>query len=440
MNIIYYNITKYIHKIRSEYLKSSFITSTANIIQAFIGIIRNKILIYLLGPNALGLYGQINQIFFSISNFFGFISSLGAVNLIAEVKEDKNKIKKIMGTFLSLQLILVFLFYISLGFINYNNLFLGINKYNNLLYIVLISIPIYAVIANVSNVYFLGFIKYGKWTKFKIVTNIINISIFVFLIFIFSTKGIFYYFSGISIVIVVYFILIIDRYMGIKYFFSIHFEKEYIKNFISYGGILTSLSLLNMSVLLNLRKIIIAEHGLTENAYFQVGYALSNYYLPLLTNGIWFYIYPKFSEKKLSFIEEKTILIKTIKEILLIGIIISITIIVFSKYIILILYNSSMLNAILVLRLYVIYNIIYVFVYLLQTIFLAKKKLLLYTMFNLLNVLSLFLIFIFFLNHTSKNLIIALLISKFITLIFIVLVYYIKHEKMVQSNIIKFNK
>ncbi|MCB0356799.1 MAG: hypothetical protein KDD40_07310, partial [Bdellovibrionales bacterium] len=310
---------------------------------ALVGIIRAKYLAITFGAAAVGLLSQVFQLqLISLS-----IGSLALVNGIvaglskSETEEEKSKI---LSTAFWLQLTCsVVLSAVVIILAKPFSIFaFGSDEYSHLVIITMIGVP-FVVLANhqLQAVFFAnnGF----DWlNKVMIVVNITNLLLFFILVEIWSVDGAVSTVTTLAIIQFVFFLFAVRRYRSFKNIFGWLWDKKTAFYLITFATTSLSTYLLIYGGNFLIRRKVIHELGLEENGILQVPISLSMYYVPLISWVLWGKVYPVLVKEQLTAADNfKSILNRSLWAFVLMATII----ILFKKYIVLILLSNDFLPA-----------------------------------------------------------------------------------------------
>lgn len=363
-------------------LKVTSILGLATIVTMFSGVIRAKFLAWQLGPTGMGIIGQamMYSVFTiqlcSLSMGTGIIKAIS--RNVVQKRDDKTTI--IVDNSSSFQLIASVLFIAAvLPFSMPLTKFL-FSDYKYWPYFVGITIvtPFAIYLIGVVGPIFYGFKKIADFTKLTVFNNLLGLCLIISLVYFFKINGALLQIMTMSVIGFFTSYYFMKRKLSITPKLELNLFKNKITSLASihlfkYGLISFIPGNVNMVIMIYLRGIFMRDYGLEANGYFQVAYAMSAYYLPFVTNGVWGHFYPEMCALK----NNKDInreLNQFIRFALLVSTAIAAVFIIFRKYVILILYSSQFLKAYDLLAVQVIGDIFFILYYIFATSLTARRK------------------------------------------------------------------
>lgn len=288
------------------------IIGIASMVNLITGLIRAKFTALTLGPEGVGIFSQ-------ASNFIQFLTSFGALGIgvgvnryIAQYWKEKNignTHKTILFAFFlifSLSFLIIFMALFAAPQIS--QFLFSDRDYGIYVLMLAVSLPFVVSSSLFSDIFF-GFEKIKLFTKARVISLIAGLIFLFIFVHLFRLKGAFIY------------LVMSGTFMGIVFFYFAYrelpreiiecfFKKTVIKlkeilywckKLLNYGAVILLSTILSLFTILYLRAALIRQFGPESNGIYQVVFAISGYYLPFLTNGLWGYFYPRmsaFKEKK----------------------------------------------------------------------------------------------------------------------------------------------
>jgi PST family polysaccharide transporter len=145
------------------------------------------------------------------------------------------------------------------------------------------------------------------------------------------------------------------------------------KQLFQYGLISFLPGTFSMVALLYLRGALMRQFGVEANGYFQVAYAMSAYYLPFVMNGIWGHFYPEMCALR-SREEINREINQFVRFTLFASTAIAAGLIIFRRYVILMLYSGDFMSAYELLAIQGVGDIFFVLFCMFSTSLMARRK------------------------------------------------------------------
>lgn len=328
---------------KNKLVKVLSFNSISVIISFISGFISIKFIAHFLGAEGLAILGNFKNFTTSIKAFSTFGFNNGIVKLIAEHKDNSEKIHEINTTsFISRILISILISGCLLFFSKNINDFIFIgNTFNNVILIFGLFLPLYTIntfLISIIN----GFEKFKALITVHIISNITGLIITLFLIWKEFLLG-----ALIASAIVESFIIIISIYYFTKTNIQLkikfhYFSKKTLNKLLKFSAmaLVTAIVVPGSSFLL--RSFIIDNEGLNQAGQWEALTRLSGYYMMIVSSGLTMYYLPKLSSLKTSF--EFRNELKNYYRIIVPIFIIAVSIVyIFKKQLILIILNTAFL-------------------------------------------------------------------------------------------------
>jgi len=294
-------------KILKAYIQDNVLIKLASInslsvgVKILSGLINTKVLAIFVGVEGLALLGNLRNFITSLNTFSIFGFTQGIVKYIAENKDNKNELHKILSTIVyTIVLVSVVLF--VLLYFNTNKietyLFDTKDVFSKILKVIPFVFPLYAVntlLLSLLN----GLLKLKKHIYVNIISQVVALIVTVILVWQNEIKG-----AMISIIVIpaiILFVTIAMSYNQTKIFRFINFNKfsfTYLKQLSSFS-VMTLFSALVLPILyIQIRNYIIDTDSTLGAGYWEAMQRISNYYLMFATSLITLYLLPKYSTLK----------------------------------------------------------------------------------------------------------------------------------------------
>ncbi len=410
-------------------LKVTSILGIATLVRIIAGVCRAKFLAWQIGPAGIGLVGQALMYSLLTIQFCSLNMGLGMTKNISEALSQKkdNRIPLVANTAVTLQFIAAILFIvIILPFSKPLTKFL-FSDYKYWIYFVGLTLvtPFAVYLIGMANPILFGFRKIAEYTRLIILYTVIGLILVFVLVPFYKTEGMFVQIILISVIGFFLSYYFIKKKISIKPrldFSLFKYRRPRIMSFrlfrYSFFSFLQGVT--GMCVLLYLRGLLIKQFGMEANGYYQVAYAMSAYYLPFVTNGIWGHFYPEMCSLKKNEDFNREIN-QFIRFTLFATTAIASILIIFRRYIILLLYSSEFMKAYDLLAIQVIGDIFFVLFYMFNTSLIARRRFKGVVFIQMLGYnLALVLLYYFLTNFSDfnfRNLNLAIAITNFIFVI-----------------------
>lgn len=286
------------------------VTSTlgiASFAKALSGVARAKFLAWQLGPAGVGLVGQAQM--YSV-----FAIQLCSLNMAAGITKDisknlavrrENRIPLIVDTAGTLQFIASIIFIIMvLPFSRALTKFLFSDSRYWIYFIgITLTTPWALYLIGMANPVFYGFRKISSYTKLTILHTLIGLILLFIFVYPYKIEGMFTQIIVISIIGFFMSYYFMKKHLSIRPRLALNLFKDMRSRLVSlnlfkYGLMSFIPGNFTLLMILYLRGLFMKQYGVDANGYFQVAYAISAYYLPFVTNGIWAHLYPEICSLK----------------------------------------------------------------------------------------------------------------------------------------------
>ncbi len=293
---------KFIKKIyQTDLFKITSLNSLSVLIKIGIGLITSKLLAVFVGPSGMALVGNFRNFVGSLESISTLGFQTGIVKYVAESKEDKSQLQKIVSTvFVSLLFVAIVLSGILYFFASYWNLKIFGKNYNFQLVfkVAALAIPWYAIsIFLISVLNGLGHFK--KVILSTILGNILGLLVSLVLILNYKTFG-----AIVAIVITPALLFFINFYFINKEisFFNVigfrFFDSKIIKKLSSYSLMVLVSAVLGPLVSIAIRNHVIQRIGIEEAGFWETMTRISSYYMMFSSTILTVYFFPKLAEAK----------------------------------------------------------------------------------------------------------------------------------------------
>lgn len=318
---------------RSQLFKISSLNSLSIILKIGIGLVTSKLLAVFVGPSGMALVGNLRNFLTSLESVSTLGFQNGIVKYVAEIKEDKLRLQKILSTvFISLVVVALLLSGVLFFFAAFwNQEIFGTNyQYQSVFKALALALPWYVVslfLIAVLN----GLGSYKKVIWVNSIGNVIGLLVSIILIVEYRTLGALV--ALVSTPALLFFVSVYFLNKEINIFKTIKgrsFDFAIIKKLSSYSMMALVSSVLGPLVYLAIRNNIIETLGIDQAGYWETMTRISSYYLLFVTTILAVYFLPKLSVAK-NTQETKTVFWSFYKGILPVFIL-GVTIVYFTRF------------------------------------------------------------------------------------------------------------
>lgn len=363
-------------------LKITSVLGAATLVKMAVGLIRAKFLAWQIGPAGVGLLGQAMMYSIFTIQLCSMNMSMGLTkNLSESLSQKKDEdVSKTINIAATLQFVLSAVFIISIlpfsgrvtkflfSDMRYLGFFIGIT----------LATPFAVYMSGIADSIFYSFKKIPEYAKLMIYHALAGLVILFILVWFFKTNGAILQVIIVSVlgfILANYFIrkaTFVKQKVDLRILGNDKARRISIELF-QYGLITFLPGMLTTFTILFLRSIFIKEFGISANGYYQVAYALSSYYLPFVMNALWGHFYPEMCA-----IKDNTGINHEVNQYirftLFASTAIAAPVIIFSKYIVLLVFSRDFLSASGLLAIQVTGDIFFVLCCMFSTSLMARKK------------------------------------------------------------------
>jgi PST family polysaccharide transporter len=283
-------------------IKISSVLGVATLIKILAGFARAKFLAWQLGPLGMGIIGQAQMYFAFIIQLCSLNIGLGITKDISQniANNDNKKTAFIADTAFTVQFVAALLFIIAvLPFSARLTRFVFADQKYWIYFIGITCVaPLATYFTGVADPILYGFKKIPECTKMMIAYTLTGLVLVFALVWFYKTNGMLVQImliAAASFLISRWFLkssTSIDPKVNLGIFREGGF-RDTASHLFKYGLISFIPANVGMVTILFLRSTFMKVYGVEANGYYQVAYAVSAYYLPFLTNGIWGHFYPE---------------------------------------------------------------------------------------------------------------------------------------------------
>jgi len=286
---------------QTQLFKISFFNSLSVILKIGIGLVTSKLLAIFVGPNGMALVGNLRNFMTSLESISTLGFQNGIVKYVAEEKEDKNRLQKMISTvFISLLVVAIvssFGLYFLADFWN-KQIFGNHFEYKIVFKATALALPWYAIsIFLLSLLNGLG--KFNKVIWVNILGNLMGLLVSLFMILHFKTLG------GLLAIVIspallffVTFYFITKEFCFFKTIRSDYFDFQILKNLSSYSLMALVSSIFGPLVYLAIRKNVIEAVGIGQAGFWETITRISAYYMMFISTILSVYFFPKLAAAK----------------------------------------------------------------------------------------------------------------------------------------------
>jgi PST family polysaccharide transporter len=361
------------------------VTSTLGIatgVSIFAGLVRAKYLAWQLGPAGVGIVAQAIMLSSFVIQFCSLNINNGITKEVSEAiaSGDADLVGRTVDTAALLQsCAAVMLAAASLVFTERLTEFVFSDRsYWPYFAGIVLTAPLAVALSGIAYPVFYGLRKVASCTRLAILNTLASLALVLPLVFFYKTKGMLLQIIAASIMsfALSYYFIRRDTPVRIRLdtaFFAKGRFRDISSRLFRFGLIGFIPANVNMFVLLYLRGLFMKQYGVDANGYFQVGYAMSAYYLPFITNSVWGHFYPQMCSLK----EKRDInfeLGQFVRFALFVATAIAAAFIIFRKYIIVALYSAQFMKAYDMLAVQAVGDIFFVIFYIFTASLTARRR------------------------------------------------------------------
>ena len=277
-------------------LSKVFSLNTLNILSKLIsGFILNKVLAIYVGPQGLGLLGNLRNFLNSLKSISTLGFYRGIVKYTAEFNSNKQELPKVLSTsFITSGVMILLVSVILLSAAPYwSNLLFNTYEYSTIFRVLAISFPFYLL--NFLCIAILnGKEKYKAYIISNILTNILGLIITLFLVVKFNLNGILYaVIITPSLGLGITFFLYKNQLKELRSISLGNYNTKTFKNLLEFSLMALVTAILAPVTSIAIRNHIINTESLIEAGYWESINRISNNYLVFISTLINLYFYPK---------------------------------------------------------------------------------------------------------------------------------------------------
>lgn len=283
-----------------DIIKVFSLNAVSTLIRMLAGIISVKIVAAIIGPAGVALIGQLNNITSILLGVANGCINNGITKYVAEYREDKLEIRKLLSN--ALRITLFFTFIVALFLIVFHNYLsrwiMLSDEYGYIFLIFGFTIVLYtlnALLISVLN----GFREFRKYVAVNICGTFIGLIFSITLVFFWGLTGAMI--NAVTFQSVMFFVTLwmCRKYQWMKLCnFSGHLDSIVIRRYLGYSLMaFTTLSLGPVSQML-LRGYVISEVSIIEAGWWEAMNRISSMYLSVITTSFAVYYLPRLSEIK----------------------------------------------------------------------------------------------------------------------------------------------
>jgi O-antigen/teichoic acid export membrane protein len=280
--------------LKADLFKVFSFTAISTLVKMFTGLISVKVVAILIGPSGIALLGQLNN-FASIAMI---VASAGINNGIAEYRESKEDIQKLLSTALKITVLASLLCgFTMVAFNQYLSRKVMLSEdYGYVFLIFGISIVLYALNALIASI-LNGFKEFKLFVYVSIAGSILGLIFTLAFVFFWGLKGALI--SAVSFQSVMFFV---SLYMVRKLdwakssFFNLKIDKDKANKYLKYS-LMTLVTAITAPVAqMALRGYVISSISAVEAGWWEGMNRISNMYLLVITTSFSVYYLPRLSE------------------------------------------------------------------------------------------------------------------------------------------------
>jgi PST family polysaccharide transporter len=281
--------------------KATSLNGISILLKICIGFITSKFIAIFVGPSGMALVGNLRNFLSSTEAISTLGFENGVVKYVAEKKESKDELQKIIATvFITIaSLCCVLSFGLFIFSNHFNSTIFGISHHYNFVFKALaLALPWY-----IGNIFLTAIINglgnYKKVIYINIIGSIIGLFVTVFLIWKFQINGAFLaVILTPTLLFIVSFAMINSEIEILKHISIQSFDLNILKKLSSYSLMALVSSVFGPIVFLAIRTKIITSIGLEQAGFWEAISRISSYYMLFVTTILMIYFLPKLAASK----------------------------------------------------------------------------------------------------------------------------------------------
>jgi O-antigen/teichoic acid export membrane protein len=428
-----YNYLKKISK--KQWFKVSSLSTVAIGVKFFTSLINSKIMAYFLGPSGIAYIENIRNIFTSVDAIGILGTSTGTTN---DILQNRNKLPQLYPVF-STSIWFVFcwsLFICSVvAFcLPYFSEFNNFNIVNYYFLVILFALYPLVVLHLLFQSFLNGFEAYSNIIKSNISVGIFSLILNLILIYYLGVRGVLITIIFLPIVLLLYYIYYLKNKLDFKEILKLKYvQPSLLKRYNKFSAILVLSGIFSPLVYLAIRGQIIQQLGWFEAGIWSALTRVSTFYLIIPTTLISYYFLPKILKTTTvnrAFVYARKYLILIIPFFIVLFLILYNT----SNFWIKIILTDDFLSMKAYLKFQFLGDFFKVIALIFANYFLAKKKVLIFTVCEIISLASFYFFSNYFIkDHALKGVVMAYLLS--ITLYLLALsLFFIRQFKKSKST------
>lgn len=347
--------------IAKESLKRTGLVGGGQIINILLGLIKTKVAALILGPGGIGLIGLFTNAMDTVRTIAGMGLSFSGVRdlAIANTEEGKIRVEETVAVYIKWSVLLSF---IGLSLMVIFAEPLGTYIFKNNRYILEIRLLGIAVFLNILSASFSailqGLNEIHRMVKAGIFGSLLNTIVAVLL----------YYMVGEAAIVPVLIVTALISLGSAVYFFKKltvtikswpTFAESFpkVKNMIQIGFFTVIVALFDQIVGLYLKSYLTEQGGIEVVGYFTTAFTIGSVYLSLVMGAVGAEYYPRLSAIQHDNVKINEALNVQLNIVLILAVPLVISMLVFGKYVILIMYSKDFLEALPLLQYYLLGDI-----------------------------------------------------------------------------------
>jgi len=363
-------------------LKVTSVMGVATLIKMFAGLARAKFIAWMLGPAGMGVVGQATMYSVFALQFCSLQMGMGMMKGISESLAHKreDRVSLVVNMAGTLQLAaFAALAAITLPFSGPLTKFIfSDGKYWIYFVAITLTTPLALYQTGMASPIFYGYKKIADVTTLTVATTLAGMVILFALGYFYGTEGVLAQIAAAAVASFLISHYLMKRGVSItpRPGLSVFRQKEsrpISASLFKYSLVSFIVGNAAIVVMIFLRGLMIKQYGIDANGFYQVAYAMSAYYLPFVTNGVWGHFYPEMCA-----LRENRDINRELNQFLRFAVFASTAIaagcIIFRKYLILVLFSAEFMKAYDLLAIQAAGDIFFVLFYIFVTSLTARRK------------------------------------------------------------------
>lgn len=266
-----------------------------SVVRLVAGFGRTKYIAFVLGPFGVGILSQANQLNLLAISLCSLSMAVGIINRFAAAREqgDEERAARVLGTALAVQASLS-AFLVLIGLFQASRISSFVYEAGQPLWsaLILCGTPFAVGASGFLEGLLFGSRRYDLYVRASLIATVLGVAIQLVLIHYAGLIGAFIGYPINSIILFVSFLVHARKCRPLRRVFVLHWDPTELRPLLAFSFSVMINSTAAYGVALLVRRFVIARLGAEGNGLIQVPIALSAYFAPFVTNGLWGQLHP----------------------------------------------------------------------------------------------------------------------------------------------------